>query len=187
LQVGNRFLDVGCGDGDLLGLAKSKFEVTYGVDLNVRSTSKLMPFIQCDIGSGLPFVDACFDSVTCVSVLQYLVNPSKVLKEIGRVLRIGGKLIIVEPNIGWLPYRIQLLFGKIPIAGYYHGTYHTFTKSSLCRLLASRGFEGLLCSGKFRAIRRFWLSLLSSDIVAKCRKTDQTTNDMLIEILYGKV
>jgi methionine biosynthesis protein MetW len=191
LSPGNRFLDVGCGDGNLVRLAKSKFKETYGVDLHARATSRLIHFIECDVEHRLPFFDACFDSVTCVDVLRYLVNPSKLLNEIGRVLKIGGELIVQTPNFAWLPYRIQLLFGKIPIAGHTYGltNYHIFTKSSLCRLLDSRGFEvdHVLCSGKLKRIRRFGMSILSSDIVAKCHKTGRRTYDLLVEILYGKV
>lgn len=188
LSPGNRFLDVGCGYGNLARLAKSKFKETYGVDLHARATSRTINFMECDAERGLPFFDACFDSVVCVSVIQYVVNPSKLFKEIGRVLKIGGELIVETPNFAWLPYRTQLLFGKIPVAGYYTTIYHIFTKSSLCRLLESNGFEvdHLSCGGKLRRIRRYGLSLLSSDIVAKCHKTGRTSDDLLVEMLYGK-
>jgi len=46
----------------------------------------------------LPHSDASFDVVTCVVSIDYLVEPIKVLKEVHRVLRKGGKVIISQSN-----------------------------------------------------------------------------------------
>eukprot|EP00565_Helicotheca_tamesis_P000494 CAMPEP_0185724774 /NCGR_PEP_ID=MMETSP1171-20130828/1161_1 /TAXON_ID=374046 /ORGANISM="Helicotheca tamensis, Strain CCMP826" /LENGTH=351 /DNA_ID=CAMNT_0028392705 /DNA_START=44 /DNA_END=1099 /DNA_ORIENTATION=+ len=46
----------------------------------------------------LPYDDASFDVVTCVVSIDYLIHPIEVLKEINRVLRPGGKVIISQSN-----------------------------------------------------------------------------------------
>jgi SAM-dependent methyltransferase len=46
----------------------------------------------------LPYPDASFDVVTCVVSIDYMINPIAVLKEVNRVLRPGGKLIISQSN-----------------------------------------------------------------------------------------
>eukprot|EP00980_Cylindrotheca_fusiformis_P029772 scaffold23834_cov132-Cylindrotheca_fusiformis.AAC.4 len=46
----------------------------------------------------LPFEGSSFDVVTCVVSIDYLVEPIKVLKEVHRVLRKGGKVIISQSN-----------------------------------------------------------------------------------------
>ena len=46
----------------------------------------------------LPFEDASFDVVTCVVSIDYLIHPIEVLKEVYRVLRPGGKVIISQSN-----------------------------------------------------------------------------------------
>uniref|UniRef100_A0A7R9ZMY6 Methyltransferase type 11 domain-containing protein n=1 Tax=Craspedostauros australis TaxID=1486917 RepID=A0A7R9ZMY6_9STRA len=46
----------------------------------------------------LPYPDSSFDVVTCVVSIDYLVNPVEVLKEVNRVLRPGGKVIISQSN-----------------------------------------------------------------------------------------
>jgi SAM-dependent methyltransferase len=46
----------------------------------------------------LPFCDCTFDTVLCVGVLQYLGAPDAALKELARVTRSGGQVIITFPN-----------------------------------------------------------------------------------------
>lgn len=46
----------------------------------------------------LPYPDESFDVVTCVVSIDYLIEPIKVLKEVHRVLRKGGKVIISQSN-----------------------------------------------------------------------------------------
>jgi SAM-dependent methyltransferase len=45
----------------------------------------------------LPFPDACFDSVVCIEVLEYLPDYVKALREFRRVLKDGGRLLITVP------------------------------------------------------------------------------------------
>jgi Methyltransferase domain len=46
----------------------------------------------------LPYPDASFDVVTCVVSIDYLIEPVKVLQEVHRVLRPGGKIIVSQSN-----------------------------------------------------------------------------------------
>lgn len=46
----------------------------------------------------LPYDDNTFDAVTCVVSIDYLIHPIEVLKEVRRVLRPGGKMIISQSN-----------------------------------------------------------------------------------------
>jgi SAM-dependent methyltransferase len=47
---------------------------------------------------GLPFPDATFDAVTCCVSIDYLVRPVEVLREVARVLRPGGVVVITFSN-----------------------------------------------------------------------------------------
>jgi ubiquinone/menaquinone biosynthesis C-methylase UbiE len=65
---------------------------------------------------GLPFRDNHFDLVTCVGVLQYLEKDMDCLKEISRVSKPGGRIIVTLPNLHRLntlldPYYV---FGRVP-------------------------------------------------------------------------
>lgn len=46
----------------------------------------------------LPFADAAFDLVTCQTVLMHVADPTRALREMLRILRPGGRLLLVEPN-----------------------------------------------------------------------------------------
>lgn len=127
---------------------------------------------------GIPFDDSFFDVVTCIAVLEHVFNPPNVLNEISRVLKLGGILIVQVPNIAWLPYRIQLLFGKLPkTGGVYLGTdwehLHNFTKTTLCQLLMAKKFEikAFSCSGIFAKYRKWWPSTLGADLIVRSVKT----------------
>lgn len=183
-----RLLDVGCGDGYFIGMLKNKCEECYGVDVsplrieNAQNKFKgqvNVHFKLCDVDEGLPFPDLFFDVVTCIAVLEHVLNPPRVVKEINRVLKNGGTFIVQVPNIASFPYRINLLFGKLPVTGgFYMGAdwehLHWFTKSVLQELLSKSGFkiEAITCSGVFAKHRKLWVSMLGGDLIAKSVKID---------------
>jgi SAM-dependent methyltransferase len=73
--------------------------------------------VICDFGAqdvSLPFGDASFDLVICTEVLEHLLWPQNLLREVVRVLRPNGSLIASVPNIASLSYRVAWLMGRIP-------------------------------------------------------------------------
>lgn len=187
LPSGYKFLDVGCGEGTLVLMAKSKFKEVYGVDISetriMKALNKLqnkhIHFLQCDVQKGLPFDDASFDAVASVSVLQYILNIPDLLDEFERVLKFRGSLVIEVPNFAWLPRRLELLTGKLltlstldEFGSSKH--LHNFTSSYLCNLLNSKGLEIVdkTTSGIFAECRRWWVSLLGGDLIIKCIKSN---------------
>jgi ubiquinone/menaquinone biosynthesis C-methylase UbiE/alpha-beta hydrolase superfamily lysophospholipase len=57
-------------------------------------------FLAADLEAGVPFPDNYFDQVSCNLVISYLQEPKKVLRELCRVLRPGGKMVVssLKPN-----------------------------------------------------------------------------------------
>jgi 2-polyprenyl-6-hydroxyphenyl methylase/3-demethylubiquinone-9 3-methyltransferase len=51
----------------------------------------------------LPFDNADFDYVVCTEVIEHIVEPQRALRELARVLRPGGMLVITTPNRVWHP------------------------------------------------------------------------------------
>ncbi len=73
--------------------------------------------ILCDFNSAnlsLPFGEGAFDLIICTEVLEHLLWPQQVLKEVNRVLSMDGKAVFSVPNISSLSYRVAWLFGHIP-------------------------------------------------------------------------
>ncbi len=68
--------------------------------LELKANDQLTDFKpkNLNIESVLPYEDESFDVVTCVVSIDYLINPIQVLKEVHRVLKPGGKVIISQSN-----------------------------------------------------------------------------------------
>jgi SAM-dependent methyltransferase len=140
-------LDAGCGTGAILkrlGSAQS----SVGVDLAPEAISfcherGLTNVQQADI-TALPFADASFDAVICLSVLcqQRVRDAGEAVRELGRVLRPNGLLLLNVPAFRFLhsPHDVAVM------------TARRFTKSEIRSLLQENGF----------VVRRltYWTTLL---------------------------
>lgn len=99
-----KILDVGCGNGNLFTLLpKNKYEL-YGVDfsqnmiIEAKSKCRNATFSVAD-AEMLPFDDDSFDIVVCNASFHHYIHPDRVLEEMRRVLKDGGKLLIGDPYI----------------------------------------------------------------------------------------
>jgi len=190
LEPGEKFLDLGCGCGSLMVLARrERFSQVYGVDIakNIIKTArknfqKEFPKLEgvyfklADVDKKIPFSDNFFDTVTAVAFLEHIFDPYFVVREIKRVLKPRGIFILEVHNIAWLPYRLSLLFGKLPQTtyetGWDGGHLHYFTFKAVEDLLKENGFLIIeeTTSGVFSNIRRIYPSLLGSNIIIKAQK-----------------
>jgi SAM-dependent methyltransferase len=97
-----RYLDVGCGKGELLGLLQSDFKQVAGCDVSeamLRQITGVETRIQSD-SLEIPFGNAEFDLVTAVCVYHHVPAADRptLTSEIGRVLRPGGIFCMIEHN-----------------------------------------------------------------------------------------
>lgn len=106
-------MDVGCGDGLLLSLLGEK---GTGIDFSHEAVHKArekgLNTILSDISKKLPFPDNAFDTVIALDILEHLLEPELVVKEMVRVAR--RDIIIGVPNFSSLPARLQTVFGSVP-------------------------------------------------------------------------
>jgi ubiquinone biosynthesis O-methyltransferase len=103
--AGRRILDVGCGDGVLAVELASRGATVTGIDASPemivaarrRASRKKqnIEFVVAEAGA-LPFGAESFDAVVAVAVLCFVERPSTSLRDMGRVLRPGGRLVIGE-------------------------------------------------------------------------------------------
>jgi len=97
-----RLLDVGCGKGLFLNLARNSGWETYGVELSPVACRHAQEVHGLNVIRGeLPhvhFADDCFDVVTLYDVLCHLPRPLDQLIEIHRILKTGGLLVLRVRN-----------------------------------------------------------------------------------------
>jgi ubiquinone/menaquinone biosynthesis C-methylase UbiE len=101
---GGKMLDLGCGTGFLIRLARDLFAEVHGVDVTPAMLARVdrssgNVFLHNTAAEHLPFADDTFDLVTAYSFLHHLEDYARVLLEARRVLRPGGLFYAdLEPN-----------------------------------------------------------------------------------------
>jgi len=188
-------LDLGCGNGRLYELFKDKKVEYIGVD-NCRKlidlAKKKYPDVQFIIGDALrlPFEDNKFDLVFSIALLHHIPSQTyrlQVLKEIKRVLKPGGLLILTVWNlyqpklllkykiwpmilglrilpqsirqISWknLDLRDVFIPWKLSNKEIIYRYYHAFTKLEIKRLIKQSDFKLLDCYYTHRKQKTNWL------------------------------
>lgn len=105
LKNGRNFLDVGCGDGYYLEGLKNRFQQLIGIDVNKNNIkiakkrinkSRRIRLIIAD-GKDIPLKEK-FDTVICSEVLEHVLEPHIMVREISNVLRRGGSLLLTVPE-----------------------------------------------------------------------------------------
>ncbi len=108
-------LDIGCGTGNQLvanrkivpGAQLVGLDRSAGMLRQARSKAPDVAWVQAD-GAALPFRDRSFDFVTCQHALHHMPDKAGVLRAVCRVLRPGGRLVILslcpQESADWLYY-----------------------------------------------------------------------------------
>lgn len=137
-------LDIGCNDCLIMKfIPKERFKY-LGIDLSRQALRKGRPHqrILTD-ACNLPFPDKCIDAVSCFEIIEHLQEPHQLMKEITRVLKPNGKLLVSTPNQQSLFLKIQntVHLPRFHDWRYIETHYQTFTPQTLDSLLRQYGFE----------------------------------------------
>jgi 2-polyprenyl-3-methyl-5-hydroxy-6-metoxy-1,4-benzoquinol methylase len=92
--------DVGCGSGALWPAVKERFGACIGLDAaRYDGLPGDIDFRAADLDAGrLPLADASVDAVVAVEVIEHLENPRAFARELARIVRPGGWVVISTPN-----------------------------------------------------------------------------------------
>lgn len=103
-RTGPKLLDVGCGTGFVINLAKDLFAEIHGVDVTQAMLDRVNKSggnitLHRSVAEKTPFADATFDAATAYSFIHHLTDYAEVLREVHRVLKPGGAFYIdLDPN-----------------------------------------------------------------------------------------
>lgn len=120
-------LDLGCGSVPLYGIYKELISSITCVDWEETSHNGKYLDYEMDLNKKLSLKTGQFDTVILTDVLEHIFNPLGLLKEVRRVLKKDGKLILAVPFFYWLH--------EIP------HDYHRYTKYALEKYCQEAGLE----------------------------------------------
>jgi 2-polyprenyl-3-methyl-5-hydroxy-6-metoxy-1,4-benzoquinol methylase len=184
VKTTGRILDVGCASGTLLWLAKQRGFDVRGVEVSQGAAEFVRNVLGMDVVCGQfadgHFRNGEFDVVTMIHVLEHVPNPRQVIRDIFRVLKEDGVLLVVVPNFaGWSSERAKHRWKWLQPENHYSH----FTPRTIARLVESEGFvpkitseEGRYGEEEVRAlyqleeIRKIASELRGSEIIVNARK-----------------
>lgn len=144
-----RLLDVGCGTGTFLGVARRRGWEVVGTELSRHGadTATKEGFLvhtgevwEADLPPGM------FDAVSCWHVIEHVTDPRRLLTECYRVMRPGGTLVLATPNLDDRIFRAAYFLARGRRACLFESGERElhlffFSASTLERLAREVGFE----------------------------------------------
>lgn len=114
-----KILDAGCGEGQLLlEIFNRGYKNIYGVDITKIALKQAEKRVKAKLSlqnlEDLNFPNEYFDVVICTEVIEHVENYKKVIKELKRILKKNGLLIITFPNEP-LCVLMRIIFLRRPI------------------------------------------------------------------------
>lgn len=127
---------------------------------------------HCTADCCMPFADASFDKIYCLDVLAHFKDGERGIREVFRVLRRGGKLIITTPNkyYTWYTKMVQRIRKRKWKVKYDDTARWLYGKSSLERSLAACPWSSIHCFYDQAAPRCFPVDWMRQTVVAVATK-----------------
>jgi ubiquinone/menaquinone biosynthesis C-methylase UbiE len=162
-----RVLDVGCGTGELLRRISRKFPRSRlsGIDpvpeMLAVAREKIPEGVEFRVGyaNALPWPDSTFDVVVSCNMFHYVTHPVPALREMTRVLKRGGQLVITDWCDDYLACRICNIYLRMTNRAYYK----TYRQHECLELLAEAGHPAV----QIERYKINWLWGLMTAVVVK--------------------
>jgi SAM-dependent methyltransferase len=136
-HYGGVLVDLGCGTAPYRDYLSRFVDRYVGVDWS-SSFHAIAADVVADLNRPLPFADGAADTVFCLSVLEHLREPAALLREARRILRPGGRIVLMVPFM-W------------PVHEAPHD-YFRFTRHGLQHLFEAAGYAEI----DVREVSGFW-------------------------------
>ncbi|SVA25238.1 uncharacterized protein METZ01_LOCUS78092 [marine metagenome] len=147
-KIQGRVLDVGCGDGFFTAQILQRFNLknVYGLDISSKAVDLArlkhpkINFQQSALNH-IPEETNSIDSITMIEVIEHLVDIEGTLKELFRVMKPGGILLITTTDFNLLK---QVIIAMFFFEKYFYPTnphIRFFKKSTLADILSKNGFS----------------------------------------------
>ncbi|TET67031.1 MAG: class I SAM-dependent methyltransferase [Candidatus Zixiibacteriota bacterium] len=168
VRSGVRILDVGCRDGHLKKFLKGDYQYS-GIDIVPEFEAPDIT-IQ-DICAGTNFEAGFFDVAFCIEVLEHVTNPYFVLREIHRILKPGGRLVLSVPN----PYHFKEILWNLLRVKDRQGHLFSWTRQTMERFSQVVGFSLEKTIGTYLHPPVRVNGLLARSIIYRLRKTQESS------------
>jgi ubiquinone/menaquinone biosynthesis C-methylase UbiE len=168
LDKDRKILDIGCGEGITLEKVAQMptRKLTLGIDLSEENVTICSSFgLPVIYGSAycLPFRENYFDVCLMLESVEHMDQPTQAIMEAHRVLKPGGKLVVVTPHDrNFLVSRLMTL--KVKEAFYDPGHLKVWHPKELKKLFADCGFS-VICQRNIPFF--FWQTSLHHIIVGQ--------------------
>ncbi len=144
LSLSLSYLDIGCGNGFMLGAARELgFDDPWGVEPSTHAIDHVQPDMRGRILHSMFSLSLLqekrFDAISCFQVLDHIPDPSAFVREILRALKPGGAVLSINHNIDSLTARI--LKERCPMIDIEHTFLHT--PSTMRALFERAGFTNI--------------------------------------------
>ncbi len=180
LPSGALVADLACGTGDFCreleaqGLRAIGFDLSFGMLAAARTAA---PLAEADI-LRLPVPDAALDGITCGFALRNLVELEAFFIELGRVVRPGGRIALLDVSIPPNPvmrWGHSIYFGRVvPMVGglLSDPSAYRYLPKSVAYLPEPEVMLAMLRDAGFTEVRRDLLTTGISQLITATRRTD---------------
>lgn len=147
-------VDIGCGNGHHLAVAADDIARGIGVDLSPqmiasarhKATASNLSFHVDDAETCATLPDACADVVMCTGVIEHVLRPARVFRQIQRMLRPGGRFVVLTVNGSFWWYRLA---DRLGLPTRHLSSDERLTERDAQRLFAESGLDGAVAPWTF--------------------------------------
>jgi len=182
-----RLINVGCGEGDIDGEFRRRSGHLTACDLNEGDVAHAR-FLNADVeridycvadAQQLPFDDAGFDIACCLEVIEHVADPCACLRELARIVRAGGHVLLTCPSarfpltydpLNWVLSRVGTHIG---VGAFGYGHHWLVREEELIDWARDAGLELLdsvhICKALAGLAEAYWPGLVQSVIKANAK------------------